>query len=46
MDLPIFFLKMAIFAGAFFIMLVVLATLAILIGFVTPALAWFQILFG
>lgn len=46
MDLPIFFLKAAIFAGAFFVMLVVLAVLAVLIGFVSPALVWHHILFG
>jgi hypothetical protein len=46
MDLPVFFLKMAIFAGAFFVLFIVLITLLFLIGFVTPALAWFQILFG
>jgi len=46
MDLPIFLLKAAIFAGAFFVMAVVLVVLLFLIGFVTPALAWYQILFG
>jgi hypothetical protein len=46
MDLPVFLLKAAIFAGAFFVLIVVLITLLFLIGFVTPALAWFHILFG
>ena len=46
MDFPLFLLKAAIFAGAFFICFVVLGVLLFLIGIVAPGLAWYHILFG
>jgi len=46
MDIPIFLLKASIYLGVFFILFVVLSVLLVLFGFVTPALIWYQILFG